>query len=180
MSHSAFLLQAPTDGWRKFDGTPRPRNGPGPRHGRSPGSPVPRVYPMFSGFRYSLIASLVGLFLLVAVPSDAHGGWMGFRNDTGKTLIIQETVAVGSSSRPGKPQKIFANETVRDTPLSDSGQRVFTIYDTAHPDKPLYTGKLHAPAANENVLYVIKLNKGELAIEAVKTAALTSKSPAKR
>ena len=136
---------------------------------------------MFRDFRHLRIASLSGILLLVAVPSNANAGWMGFRNDTGKTLVIQETVSVGTTTRPGKPQKIFANETVRDTHVSGVGQRSFSIVDAARPDKALYTGTFPAPAANENVLYVIKLNKGELVIEAVKTAAVSStKVPAKR
>jgi hypothetical protein len=136
---------------------------------------------MFRVFRHLRIASLSGLVLIVALTSNAHAGWMGFRNDTGKTLVIQETVSVGTTTRPGKPQKIFANETVRDTPLSGGGQRAFSIFEAAYPSKPLYTGTFPAPAANENVLYVIKLSKGELVIEAVKTAAVsTSKVPAKR
>jgi hypothetical protein len=139
------------------------------------------VYPMFSDLRHLRIAGLTTVFLLVTEPARADAGWMGFRNDTGTTLIIQETVAVGTGSRQSKPQKIFANETVRDTPPSGGAHRVFTIYDSAHPDKPLYTGRFPAPPANENVLYVIKLHKGELVIEPIKTAAAsTAKTHPKR
>src|SRR5262249_39607120 len=101
-------------------------------------------------------------------------GWMGFRNDTGKILIIQETVSIGSASRPGKPQKIFANETVRDT-SSGGGQRSFTIYESGKPDKTLYSGVFSAPAANENVLYAMKFNsKGDLVIDAIRSPIVTS------
>jgi len=129
---------------------------------------------MFPVLRYLRVAILICLFLVLADPARADAGWMGFRNDSGTTLIIQETVSVGTGSRQSKPQKIFANETVRDTPPSGGAHRVFTIYDSAHPDKPLYTGRFPAPPANENVLYVIKLHKGELVIEPIKTAAATT------
>ena len=82
-----------------------------------------------------------------------------------------------SSTRPGKPQKIFANETVRETPPA-GGQRTFTITDTAHPEKPLFTGRLPHPAANENVLYVIKSDgKGGLTVEPVSSPVASSKPP---
>jgi hypothetical protein len=127
---------------------------------------------------------LAGACLLVPDSVWADGGWIGFRNDTGTTLVIQETVAVGTGSRSGKPQKIFANETVRETPPTGGGQRSFTITDPGRPDKPLYTGLFPAPATNENVLYAIKTDgKGGLIIEAIKTpAASTSKTkpPPKR
>jgi hypothetical protein len=129
---------------------------------------------MSAVLRHLRITILTGVFLLVAEPARAQAGWMGFRNDTGTTLIIQESVSVGTGSKQAKPQKIFANETVRETPPSGGEHRVFTIYDPAHPDKPLYTGRFQAPPANENVLYVIKLTKGELVIEPIKTASTSS------
>src|SRR6476620_4125727 len=136
---------------------------------------------MFPVLSYLRVAILTGLFLVLADPARPDAGWMGFRNDSGTTLIIQETVSVGTGSRQSKPQKIFANETVRDTPPSGGAHRVFTIYDSAHPDKPLYTGRFPAPPANENVLYVIKLHKGELVIEPIMTAAAaTTKTHPKR
>jgi hypothetical protein len=136
------------------------------------------VYPMFSALRHLRIAILAAALLLVTDPARADGGWMAFRNDTGTTLVIQEMVSVGTGSRSGKPQKIFANETVRETPPLGGGQRSFTITEPGRPDKPLYTGAFAAPAANENVLYTIKSDgKGGLIIEAIRTPVVsTSKS----
>ena len=135
---------------------------------------------MFPRFRHFRPLYLLTCVACLVAAGGADAGWMGFRNDTAQTLVIQETV---STSRPGKPQKIFANETVRDTPAAGV-QRTFTIADAAHPDKPLYTGRFAAPADAENVLYVIKSDgKGGLLIEAVKTPAPTGvvkKSNSKR
>ncbi|HEX3150215.1 MAG TPA: hypothetical protein VHR66_19210 [Gemmataceae bacterium] len=101
---------------------------------------------------------------------------MGFRNDTALTLIVQETTPAGSTARPGKPQKIFANETVRETPPT-SNKRTFTIADSTKPDKPLFTGRLAGPAPNENVLYAIKSDgKGGLTVEAI-SSPVASKPP---
>jgi hypothetical protein len=125
---------------------------------------------MFSTLRYLPIAVVMALAFLVADPARAAAGWMGFRNDTASTLVIQETVG----SRPGRPQKIFSNETVRDTPKSATGLRAFAIYPSGKPDKPLYTGRFPVPETGENVLYVIKSDgKGGLRIEVLKTPAAT-------
>jgi len=122
------------------------------------------------------LATLTCLACLVSV-GRADAGWMGFRNDTSLTLVVQETVSTG---RPGKPQKIFANETVRDTPPAGS-QRAYIIADAAHPDKPLFTGRFAAPADGENVLYVIKSDgKGGLVVEAVKSPGGVGKHNPKR
>lgn len=127
---------------------------------------------MFPRFR-----TLFLLATLLAVPRAAEAGWLGFRNDTSGALVIQET---GSPGRPGKPQKVFANETVRDS-TSAGAHRTFAIFDPAKPDRPLYTGRFPTPADTENVLYVIKSDgKGGLSIEAVKSPAGGRAQPPKR
>jgi hypothetical protein len=129
---------------------------------------APGVYPMSRGLRHFGLALLLGLAVFVADPAPAAAGWMGFRNDTGATLVLQETVA----SRAGRPQKLFANETVRDTPPVAGASRTFAIYDAGKPDKPLHSGRFPAPTASENVLYVIKSDgRGGLVVEAVKLPA---------
>jgi hypothetical protein len=135
---------------------------------------------MFANFRHFLVALPVGVALLAADPARAAAGWMGFRNDTAGTLVLQETVA----SRPARPFKLYANETVRDTPPTAGAVRVYAVYDAAHRDKPLYTGQFRAPLGEENVLYVIKPDgKGGVKIETVRTPVTTGMSkkvPAKR
>ena len=110
-------------------------------------------------------------FALAAVLSavgTVSAGWMGFRNDTANTLVIQESIPTGGKVRPGRLQKLFASETVRDTPQA-SGQRQFQIFDSNNPDKPIYSGSFPTPDKNENILYVIKSDgKGGLTIEALK------------
>lgn len=132
---------------------------------------------MFPRFCKTQLAALLTPLVFLAGAARAESGWMGFRNDTNLTLIVQETAPAGSNTRPGKPQKIFANETVRETPPA-GGQRTFTIKDAARPEKPLFTGRLPNPAANENVLYVIKSDgKGGLTVEPVSSPVASSKPP---
>jgi hypothetical protein len=129
---------------------------------------------MFPHFRHLRI---VAVLAVVAFSGQADAGWMGFRNDTSGTLIIQEVVSTG---RPGKPQKVFANETVRDTPPAGA-QRTFAIYDAGRSDKPLFTGRFPTPADNENVLYVLKSDgKGGVIIQAIKSPAGVSRTSPKR
>ena len=129
---------------------------------------------MFPRFRHPRTLAVLAM-ILVAGRADA--GWMGFRNDTSGTLVIQETPGSG---RPGKPQKVFANETVRDTPPSGT-QRTFIVYDAAKSDKPLFTGRFPAPPENENVLYVLKSDgMGGLTVQAVKSPAGVSRTNPKR
>lgn len=109
----------------------------------------------------------ISLFVLMLVPMSSFAGWMGFRNETGQPVIIQETYATG---RLGRPQKIFANETIRDTPPAAGAVRKFTIFDATRPDRVLATGSFPAPAADENLMYVIKVDaRGNITIEPVQS-----------
>ena len=129
---------------------------------------------MFPRFRHLRILATLAV---IAFAGRADAGWMGFRNDTSATLVIQETVSTG---RPGKPQKIFANETVRDTPPAGT-HRTFAIYDAGRSDKPLFSGRFPTPADNENVLYVLKSDgKGGVTIQAIKSPAGVGRSNPKR
>lgn len=116
---------------------------------------------------------------VVATAAPLSAGWMGFRNDTPNTLVIQEAIPDGRAPRFGRLQKLFSSETVRDTPPT-GGQRQFQIFDATKPDKPLYTGNFPCPAKNESVLYVIKSDgKGGLTIEALKVPAKADPPTAK-
>ncbi len=111
----------------------------------------------------------VGLTALLLAPAAAVAGWMGFRNETGQPVLLQESFTTGKAARP---QKVYPNETLRDTPPSAGANRKFTIYDAAKPDRVLVTGTFPAPGVNENLLYVIKKDaKGTITIEPVQTPA---------
>lgn len=114
-------------------------------------------------------SAIAVLIIFGAAPSMAWAGWMGFRNDTPNALIVQESLPSGPVARSGRPQKLFANETVRDTPPTTVKLRTFNIFDPAKPDKPLYTGALPCPTSSENVLYVIKPDgRGGITVEPIR------------
>jgi hypothetical protein len=120
--------------------------------------------------RYGVGALLVLWATTVSAqpPALNSTGWMGFRNQTGMTLILQETYANG---RQGAAQKLFANETLRDTPTAN-GQRKFTIFNAKEPDKPIYTGSFACPVNRESVLYILKSDgKNGLLIEGQRLSA---------
>lgn len=121
------------------------------------------------GFNFWKIG-LAGLVLTLAGPASAFAGWMGFRNDTNLTLVVQEVVVVNNVPKPGKPQKMNNGDVIRDTQVGAGGQRQFLIFDSKNPNQPIYTGNFPCPKANENILYAIKLDpKGAVTIDAQKT-----------
>lgn len=115
----------------------------------------------------------VVLAMVVALANSGHvcAGWMGFRNDTNGTIVIQEAVNTGGQTRLGKPQRLFSGEAVRDTPAAGCQRRI-SVFDPTNPNQPIYSGIFACPAANENILYCIKSDgKGGIVIEALKSPA---------
>jgi hypothetical protein len=123
---------------------------------------------MFRKWRRSMKLWLALLIVCLLGPSSAFAGWLGFRNDTKIALVVQETIVVNNVPRPGKPEKLGAGDTVRDLQACPNPQRKFTIYDAK--GQQLYTGVFPCPAANENVLFAIKMDaKGKITIEPIKS-----------
>jgi hypothetical protein len=102
------------------------------------------------------------------LADGAFAGWMGFRNDTKETIVIQETITVNGQPRPGNTRRLFSGEAVRD--VGGVGQRQISVFDLRKPNKPIYTGSFPCPAANENILYLLTSDgKGGITVDSVKT-----------
>jgi len=123
-------------------------------------------------FVYSLLPRSICLLSVACAllgVRETHAGWMGFRNDTKETVIVQETIVVNGQAKPGRPQRLSSGEAVRDTQCV-GGVRKMTVYDADKPNQPLFSGNFACPAANENLLYVIKSDgRGGITIETVKS-----------
>jgi len=121
---------------------------------------------------FPFIRTLLPCFLAIFMMGEltcAQAGWMGFRNDTAKTIIVQELVPTSSGSKPGLSQKIFANETVRDSSTRSGVKRTFTICEASKPDKAIYTGQFSVPSEDENVLFILKSDgRGGIMVEVVR------------
>src|SRR5262245_84977 len=116
--------------------------------------------------------ALAASMLALAGPTTTFAGWLGFRNDTNLTLVVQEIVTVNNVPRAGKPQKMNNGDVIRDTQVGGGAQRQFLIFDSRNPNQPIYTGNFPCPKANENILYAIKLDaKGGVVIDSNKTPA---------
>ena len=134
---------------------------------------------MSLSLRYFWKIGLLGVLFALAGSNSAFAGWMGFRNDTKDTIVVQETITVNGQSKQGKPQRLFTGEAVRDTQCVGP-QRKISIFDPKTPNTPLYTGNVGCPAANENILYVIKSDgKGGITMEVIKTPSAPIISPKK-
>jgi hypothetical protein len=122
-------------------------------------------------------ACLLGVAVL-ALANPVYAGWMGFRNDTNETIVVQETIIVNGKEKPGRPQRLMTGEALRDTQCQGA-QKQISIFNAKNTNVPLLSGNFACPAANENVLYIIKSDgKGGITTETVKTPVVPATPPA--
>lgn len=107
---------------------------------------------------------LLGGCLLLWFAEGALAGWVTIKNQTGQTLIIQETFTVAGQARRGKPIQLVAGETVREFLPLPTIKNV-EIYDPKNPSRPLWTGKL--PCKNDNQTYVLTSVNGQITVQAI-------------
>ncbi len=113
---------------------------------------------------------VLGTIFVVLEPGALFAGWMGFRNDTKASIVIQETLIINGRAIVGKPQKLSSGETVRDIQFNVLGFRQITIYDAKNPKTPIYMGNFPCPGLRENVLYSLRMDKtGKIVVEAIRT-----------
>jgi hypothetical protein len=125
------------------------------------------------------LSCLLGLSVAIAGNARADAGWMGFRNDMKDTIVIQETLVINGQNKPGRPQRLFTGDAIRDTQFVGPQRRI-SIFDLKNTKQPIYTGNFNCPAANENLLYCIKSDgKGGVTIEVIKTPAAPNTPPKK-
>jgi hypothetical protein len=121
---------------------------------------------MFQHFRSHGLAFLLFTTLLFLSPGNAKAGWMAFRNDSSKPLIIQEVQLINQNVTLGKPQSLKTGDMVIDT-LPCIGSRRFIIQDVK--GGVFYNGPIPCAPSNENIIHTLKFDgKGKLQIESEK------------
>jgi|GEM_PF-7122325 len=107
---------------------------------------------------HRLVRIVLPLLLLILLPGSSSAGWMGFRNDTTATLLVQETVKVNDKPLLGRVQKLIFGESVRDNSKGEHVEREFSIYDSRNPKVPLIVQKFPCPKPEENIIYALSFD----------------------
>lgn len=103
---------------------------------------------MFPG-RSKLLAFALVVLSTVAFASAAEGGWVTFKNDTNKTITVQEVVIVNGKQVRGKPVKLGAGESFREF-QNTPGVKSYEILDTGNPPMGLWNGNLNCKGAMQS------------------------------
>jgi hypothetical protein len=103
---------------------------------------------MFPG-RSRLIAFALAVAAALAFAGAADAGWVTFKNDTGKPIVVQEVVIVNGKQVRGKPTKLLAGESFREF-QNMPGVKNYEIYDAANPKTVLWSNQLNCKADKQS------------------------------
>lgn len=92
--------------------------------------------------RPRLVAFALAALAALACVASADAGWVTIKNDTNKTVVVQEVVTVNGKQVRGRPVKLNAGESFREF-QNTAGIKNYEIYDAANPNaSPLWSNKL--------------------------------------
>jgi hypothetical protein len=102
---------------------------------------------MFRRARIWLLALATAAALLIS-PTVAAANWLTIKNDTGKALVVQETVIVRGQVKRGKATNLLPGETLREFIPTPTTKRV-EVYDSRAPEGPVWSGDLKCVDATQ-------------------------------
>jgi len=90
----------------------------------------------------SLLALLATLAVWVSSARAKAANWVTVKNDTGKTITIQETTVVNGQVKRGKATNLLAGETYREFLPAPATKRV-EVFEATNPNLALWSGNLN-------------------------------------
>lgn len=115
---------------------------------------------MFSYWRLPAFAlALTALFAFVAV---ADAGWVTFKNETGKAIVVQEYIVINGKKVCGKPYKLRAGESFREF-QNTPGVRNYDVLDAANPNSPLWSKSLDC--RGDKQIFSVTAVKGKVDVQ---------------
>ena len=91
---------------------------------------------------------------------------MTIRNDTGKPIVVQETIVVNGQVKGGKPIQLLPGESLRQFAPAASVKK-FEIHDDQKLNQPAWAGSL--TATDEPQTFCVASTGGKVAVSQVAT-----------
>ena len=114
--------------------------------------------------RSRLIAFALAVAAAFAFVGSAEAGWVTFKNDTNKTIVIQEVAIINGKQVRGKPVKLGVGESFREFQTT-AGVKNYEIYDATNPNTPVWSNQLNCKADKQS--FSVGLKSGRVGVEPV-------------
>jgi hypothetical protein len=103
----------------------------------------------------SLLVAVV--VLLGVLPAAAEAAWLGFRNDTNGTIVVQGASIVNNLPRWGKPYRLLPGEVYWENILVQ-GNKLIAVYNVNQPNRPLHQEIIQC--AGSDLFYTVEIELG--------------------
>jgi hypothetical protein len=103
---------------------------------------------MFAALPTRFLAVVTALAVVLGNASAAGANWITIKNDTGKTITVQETVVVNGQTKRGKAITLLAGETLREFTTCPTTKRV-EVFDAQNPNQAVWSGNLNCKDENQ-------------------------------
>lgn len=111
--------------------------------------------------RARLLAFALAVLGTVTGAGAADAGWVTFKNDTQKAIVVQEVVIVNGKQVRGKPTKLLAGESFREF-QNNPGVKSYEVFDGGAPPATLWSGNLNCKADSQT--YSLSAVNGKLGV----------------
>jgi hypothetical protein len=104
------------------------------------------------------------LAILLGPDAVASANWVTIRNDTGKPIIVQETVVANGKVRRGKATNLLAGETHREYLPGPTVKRI-EVFEAGTPTQVRWSGTLTCPDDSQG--FCVANSNGKITVSPV-------------
>lgn len=99
--------------------------------------------------RTRLLPFALAVVAACASVGVAEAGWVTFKNDTPKPIVVQEFIIVNGKKIGGKPYKLLPGESFREF-QNTPGIKNYDILDAANPNLSLWSNPLNCKSDTQS------------------------------
>jgi len=114
---------------------------------------------MFSVLRNRIGALGATVALVVGAPSLVEAAWVTIKNDSGKTIVVQDIVVVNGQVKRGKPTTLLPGETIREFLPGPTVKKVEVLDGQ---NQSLWSGNLNCK--DENQIFSVSAGGGKVTV----------------
>jgi hypothetical protein len=97
---------------------------------------------MVTHFKRRCFLGIAATVLLLCCSGSVQAGWVSIKNDTNKTLVVQENVVVNGQTKRGKPINLLPGETLREY-LPGPTIKKIELFETHNHNEPVWSGSMN-------------------------------------
>jgi hypothetical protein len=122
---------------------------------------------MHQRLSHQLLILLTVTLSILGSTGFARAEWITIKNDSNKTIVVQEIVDVNGQVKRGKPTNLLPGETLREF-LPGPTVKKIEVFDAANPNKSVWSGSLNCK--DETQVFSVSSKDNKFGVDQVKCA----------